>query len=189
MGSNYADPNRARMDCAACHGLGLLWIDSGYIKGLVTNIQQEKELLMAGIASMGDLVFSPSPEYTLSDYDKIQLTWADGIPFEGELIQRGSGSTDQSMYGIMSVPPDGCITVDPTTGDITRYTPGTDFTFSDTAITWIGNQPTANAYYSIKYQALIDWIVFAPPQPRRERGTNLGQKVILQKKHSVFNGV
>lgn len=190
-GTSYGDPNRADPNCAACHGYGIVWISSGQIIGLVTNISQEKELLQAGIASAGDLVFSPDLQQTLSDWDKIQLTWSDGVPWEGQLIQRGTGTTDEAMYNVVSVPPDGCIAVDPTTGNITTYTADVDFSYSGQTITWglSSNQPQANAFYSLKYNAQLDWIVFTPPQPRRERGTNLGQKVILRKKHMVFNGV
>lgn len=191
MGTNYADPNRARNDCAACHGLGWVWIDAGEIIGLVSGIQQEKELLQAGVVSMGDLVFTPDLRYTLSDYDKVQLTWPQGIPFEGELITRGTGTTDETMYSILGISPDGCIQVNPTTGAITQYIAGVDFSYTGNVLTWglSSNQPVAGSIYSLKYQALMDWIVFAPPQPRRERGTNLGQHVILRKKHVVFNGV
>lgn len=188
-GTNYADPNRGDPSCAACHGLGWIWIPAGQILGLVSNIKQEKELLQAGIASPGDLVFSPQIGTVLSDYDKIQLTWPEGMPFEGELITRSAEAIDNSYYGIMSMPVEGCIVVDPTTGGITNYTSGIDFVFDENTITWLdGHGPAPGTVYSIKYQALIDWIVFAPPQPRRERGTDLGQLVILRKKHAVFNG-
>jgi hypothetical protein len=190
-GSNVPDPNRARPDCQACHGLGWTYVDAGLITGLVTNIVQEKELLMAGIVSMGDLVFSPQIGTNLADYDKVQLTWTEGIPYEGELLIRGTTTTDTTMYGIMGVDPDGCITVDPTTGILNYYVANVDFTYAGNVITWglTANAPTAGSVYSFKYAALIDWIAFVPPQPRRERGTSLGQKVILKKKHSVFNGV
>jgi hypothetical protein len=189
-GSNYPDANRASPTCMACHGLGWVYQDGGQILGIVSNIQQEKELLMAGIAAPGDLVFSPDLRYVLSDYDKIQLTWPEGIPFEGELITRGTSAADTTMYDVLSVLANGCIAVNPTTGVITQYVPGVDFAYSGNVITWQGSHvPAAGTIYSLKYSALIDWIVFVPPQPRRERGTNLGQRVILKKKHIVFNGV
>ncbi len=190
-GSSLPDANRARPDCQACHGLGWLWLDGGVVQGLVTNISQEKELLMAGIVSMGDLVFSPQLGVNLSDYDKIQLTWVEGIPYEGELLIRGTTTTDTTLYTILQVEPDGCITVDPSTGSVTTYQANLDFSFAGNVITWglSSNQPSTGSVYSFKYAALIDWIAFVPPQPRRERGTSFGQKVILKKKHSVFNGV
>lgn len=190
-GSNLPDANRANPNCQACHGLGWVWQPQQQILGVIENINQHKDLLMAGIAAPGDLVMSPDLAVTLSDYDKIQLTWPEGIPFEGELITRGStGNTDTTMYGVLSVSQ--CITVDPASGQITTYTPGTDFTIDPPAneITWQGSHvPPPGTVYSIKYQALMDWIVFTPPQPRRERGTNLGQRVILRKKHLVAFGV
>lgn len=190
-GTSYGDPNRADPNCAACHGYGYVWIPSGQIRGLVSSISQEKELIQAGIAGPGDMVFSPDLRVTLSDWDKIKLRWSDGIPWEGQLIQRSSETTDDAMYEMVSVPEGGCISVDPTTGDITTYEVGVDFNFSGKTIMWglSSNQPAPNSYYSIKYNASLDWIAFVPPEPRRERGTNLGQKVVLRKKHMAFNGV
>jgi len=189
-GSNLSDPNRADINCQACGGLGWVWQDGGQILGIVEGIMQQKELLLSGIAAPGDMVFTPDLRYTLSDYDKIQLTWPEGIPFEGELITRGSGATDNAIYGIMSVGPNGCITIDPKTGVVTTYALNVDFTYSGKVITWQGtHMPAMGSVYSLKYAALVDWICYAPPQPRRERGTNLGQRVVLKKKHVVFNGV
>jgi hypothetical protein len=192
-GSTYPDPSRANPNCAACKGLGWIWIDRGEIGGLITNINQHKELLISGEAVPGDLVLSPDLQYTLSDYDKIKFKWPEGIPFEGELITRSSDvDSDTTFYGVMEVIK--CMIVDPVTGDITTYLPNVDFTFDKAtptnAITWISaNKPADGAVYSLKYSALVEWICFAPPQPRRERGTNLGQKVIMRKKHIVFSGV
>lgn len=187
-GSPYANTNQSDPNCAACHGIGLVWIPSGQIVGLVDDINQHRELLDIGVAQPGDMVFSPQIGTTLSEFDMIQLTWPDGIPTEPELITRGTTQTDNTFYGIMSVPKTGCITVDSTTGVITQYYQNTDFTFSGNTITWLaGRGPTAGTIYSIKYNALVDWIVFTLPQPRRERGTDLGQKVILRKRFTAFN--
>ena len=128
LGTNYADPNRGDPSCQACHGLGWVWIPAGQIQGLVSGISQEKDLLLAGIAAPGDLIFSPQIGTNLSEYDKIQLTWVDGMPFEGELITRGTGQTDTAFYGIVNFPQGSCIVVDPITGAITHYNPTTDFT-------------------------------------------------------------
>lgn len=183
------DPNRANPSCQACRGLGWVWISAGQIQGLVTNILQRKDLLQAGIAAPGDMVFSPQIGTVLADYDMIQLTWPDGIPWEGETIRRGSGHTDTAFYELLSVHPGSCISINPATGTITHYEASVDFTFSGRTITWLtGHGPAAGSVYSIRYQALIDWICFVPPQPRRERGTDLGQYAVLRKKHVAFNG-
>lgn len=185
-GSPYANTNQSDPNCAACHGIGLVWMPSGQIVGLVDDINQHQELLDIGIAQPGDMVFSPQIETELDKYDMVQLPWE--IPTEPELITRGTTQTDNTFYGILSVPKSGCITVDSTTGAITQYYQNTDFTFSGNAITWLtGRGPTAGTIYSFKYNALVDWIVFTFPQPRRERGTDLGQKVILRKRFTAFN--
>lgn len=192
-GTSYQDPSRANPNCMACKGLGWIWIEAGEILGLITSISQHKELLDAGIAAPGDLVLSPDLRYTLSDYDMIKFRWPEGIPYEGELLTRGAlTDTDNTMYGVMEVIQ--CIVVDPTTGNVKSYKPDVDFTYNKKeparAVTWIGsNTPEEGTVYSLKYSALVEWICFAPPQPRRERGTNLGQKVIMRKKHLVTFGV
>ena len=192
MGTNYpVDPNRADPSCQICDGLGWLWIPQPQVYGLVQQIQQHKDLVEAGLANSGDLVFSPQVSNGISDYDKIQLTWPQGIPYEGEIITRGSGTTDTSYYGIVNVPPGECLSVIPSMGIVTTYEAGVDFSFEGTTITWglSSNQPSPGTPYSIKYHALLDWMCFVVDQPRRERQTPLGQRVVLKKKHTIFNGV
>lgn len=187
-GAYTGDANRADPNCLACKGLGLIWRSAGKILGMITNVVSQKELLEAGIAAPGDLILSPGLSYTVSDYDKIELTWADGIPFEGQLVKKGVGSAkDKVHYRIVKV--SDCLKIDPATGTITTYTVDVDFTFNGTEITWISSKkPEDGTFYSIKYGALVEWICFAPPQPRYERGTNLGQRIVLRKKHLVAFG-
>lgn len=191
-GSNLPDANRADPTCEACKGLGWLWEPQDQILGMVSNITQQKDLIESGLVSPGDLVCSPQLDITLMDYDKIQIPWSEGIPQEGQLIQRSDTNVDETFYPIMKV--NDLITVDKSTGMVTHYTEGTDFTFDkehpSNQITWTGsNIPGWGLVFSIKYEALVDWIVFTLPQPRKERGTNLGQRVMMRKKHVVFNGV
>lgn len=187
-GAMMPDANRADPNCKACKGLGIVWEPQGKILGLVQNISQQKDLLQAGVASPGDLVLSPDPEYTVSDFDKIQLGWKDGIPYEGQLVRRSMMETDTANYQIVSVVE--CAQIDPSSGNIHKYTPDVDFTYSGNTITWISsNKPMIGSLYTIKYAAVIDWICFAPPQPRYERGTNLGQRIIMRKKHLVTFGL
>lgn len=191
IGSNVSDPNRANLNCKACGGLGWVWIPEGKVQGLVTGISQRKDLLDAGIAVPGDMVFSPQIGTIIADYDVIQMTWPEGIPWEGEVIVRGSETTDTSFYALLSVPPGSCISVDSSTGVITTYQPGIDFSFSGRIITWglSSNQPIVGSNYSLRGNVLLDWICFVPPKPRYERQTDLGYDVVLRKKHLVFNGI
>jgi hypothetical protein len=187
-GSMVPDANRADPNCIACKGLGLIWIAQGQIIGMVTNVSQQKDLLQSGVAAPGDLVLSPDLDYTVSDYDKVEMTWTDGIPYEGQLVTRTTGSAvDTVNYPILSAV--NCIQIAPVTGIITTYVVNIDFTFSRRQITWISiNKPADGTFYSFKYGALIEWICFAPPQPRMERGTNLGQRIVMRKKHLVTFG-
>lgn len=186
-GAYRPDANRANPNCKMCKGLGILWHPKKTILGVVMTITQQKDLLDAGIATPGDLILLPDLRYTVSDYDKIVVEWKEGIPYEGELLTRsGTGSVDTVNYEIADVV--SCVQVDPETGDMTTYTPDVDFTFSGRTITWIQNAPAASSFYSIKYSAVVEWICFAPPQPRVERSTNLGQRVVMRKKHLIAFG-
>lgn len=186
-GADYPDSNRANPNCVTCKGLGMFWMERKSIWGAVQSVNQQKDLLMTGVATPGDLVLSPDPRYLISDYDKITMEWREGIPYEGELVIRSStGSKDTTNYQIVNII--ACTQVSPDTGDVTTFNSGIDFTFSGKEITWIGNAPAANSFYAIKYSAVVEWICFAPPQPRMERGTNLGQRVVMRKKHMIVFG-
>jgi len=179
------NPNRALTTCNACHGWGWIYpFPPQKIQGLVSDVKMRKDLLDLGLAMPGDLLFSPAPGMAhLSDYDLILLPWKQGVPSEGQIIQRGGGPTDKTYYRMDWV--QGVWTVDPATGGITQYVPNVDFTWQGNEITWTGNQPSQGTYYSIQYSGMFEWICFVSPQPRIAFGRDLGQRVILRKRHVV----
>lgn len=178
-----ANPGNANINCAVCHGFGWFYpFPPIKLKGLVSDVQMRKDLLDLGIAEPGDLLFSPLPGAAhLSDYDLILLPWKQGVPSEGQLIVRGTGPTDEAYYRMDWV--QGAWVTDPVTGKVTSYIPNEDFTWEGRTITWIGNQPTPGTTYSIQYSGLFEWIAFVSPQPRIAFGQDLGQRVILRKRH------
>lgn len=183
------DANRGDSNCRVCRGLGYYYVTSSRILGLVTGINSQKQLLESAIALPGDMVFSqrmmdPTP---LTDMDMIRLTW-DGQPFEGELIVRSDGTTDTLLYPATTL-----ISVaqsDPVSGIVTVYTEGPDFTHATngTQLVWTntGLIPAQASTYAVKYLAIFDWVVLTPPNQRYERGTPLGNRVLLRKKHIVL---
>lgn len=187
--STDLDTNRGNPNCRVCLGLGYYYGTSQTLFGLVTGITSQKMLMEAAIALPGDMVFSqrmmePIPA---TDMDMIRLSDWDGQPYEGDILQRGAGTTDRLVYlatDIVSVAQS-----DPELGTVQTFVEGTDFTHAvlSDQLVWLNNaQPGEGTSYSVKYLALFDWIVLAPPNQRYERGTPLGNRVLLRKKHIVL---
>ncbi len=184
------NPGKANINCKVCHGFGWFYPYPGVkLCGLVSDLKMRKDLLAVGMGEPGDLLFSPEPgQAHLSDYDLILLPWKQGVPSEGQVIIRGGNSAlpanqDETYYRMDWV--QGAWVTSPATGVVTSYTPGVDFTWDGRTITWVGNQPSAGATYSIQYSGLFEWISFVSPQPRIAFGQDLGQRVILRKRHIV----
>lgn len=183
------DPARVRPDCFLCFGRGQVYASALPMVGMVTAIKREKELLEAGIAQPGDLVFSPSPKETrmLSEGDVIELgTWS-GQPFQGELIKRARGG----LVDMLAYPPvtiQRCFTVDQSAQTQRDFTSPTHFSVNGKLLTWTAtaaNRPLADQVYSLAYTARVEWVVFLPPQDRIEGAVNLGQKVMLRARHAI----
>ena len=191
------DPNRHDIRCQHCGGKGYIWIEEKTIIAGVTDVHEQKQLVQLGLAIPGDAILMPRTfERPITDWDRITFTWP--MPYEGELITRNEDTSkpDKLYYepgvyrGKKSYE---CHAVDmnaaiPATSFsyIGKYLEGVDYTIAHRTLSWLPNRgPSPGDQYSIKYQALSEWIVFAPPTPRYERGVNLGQRVVLRKKHLV----
>jgi len=172
----HADPT-----CKVCGGSGRAYAAGTRIKGLVAALSsQDKTLLQAGLAMPGDLTFSPEVGNRLSihDYDMIRLDY--GLPHEGDVVERG---VDRLLYlptSIASVDQH-----DPIVGTRTSYARGADYTVNGQTLAWVaGHGPQRGTAYSVKYDARFDWVVYpGVTLPRRARGTYLGQRVLLRKRH------
>lgn len=155
---------------------------------MVVGMRHEKALLQAGVAQPGDMILSLSPfeRNQVADWDRIRLTWLDGQPYSGDLVIRRDYGADRLVYDpktIYSV-----TQVEPRDGAITTYREGVHFTRDGRKITWIDGQPQPNRgeVYAVSYAVTTyDWIAFVEPMARFERGTSLGTKVLLRKRHAT----
>lgn len=183
-----SNPATALNTCVLCGGVGRIYPDQPVQKRVILSRveQSDPELVAQGLAIAGDLTMSepigdPAPA---EEYDIIIPQWG-GMPFSGQLVTRGSGNTDTLFYRAITV--DRCISVDSTTGKITDYSPGVDFAWQDKVVTWLTtNKPPAGTVYSIRYTAIFEYTVFAPALLRKERGTDIGAKALLRKRHLVL---
>lgn len=182
------DTNRGNPNCRVCLGLGYFYTTSTFIVGLVTGITSQKILMESGIALPGDMLFSQrmmDPVF-LTDMDMIRLSTWDGQPYEGDVVLRGDGATDTLVYTATDI--QSVTQSNEDTGVVTTYVEGTDFTHAlrSNQLVWLGvNDPAQNSSYAVKYLAVFDWVVFAPPNQRYERATPLGNRVLMRKKHLV----
>lgn len=185
--SNTPD-NPSNSACAVCGGLGYFYpTDLAYTKAVLTSVKQTEDLLALGLAQMGDLVCDQPPGATsLSQWDLVLTTWDDGVPFIGETLVRGSGTTDRTTYRMDTVY--AVIQTDPTTGAVTPY-PATAFTVSGKTLTWTGTSPVAGSSYTVRYNATYEWVVFKPGLVRMERGTNFGPRTVLRKREIALPNV
>ena len=177
------DPSQADPGCDACGGTGTVYSAPEPIWGMLLSATSEKRLVELGILAPGDAIFSPSPFETrsIADRDLLRSTWTADTPFEGELIERGSGEADQLVF-----PPTqaiSCFSLG-TDGSRVEYREGEDFILDEAgkSVRWVGNAPIAGDQYSIKYQHAWEWIAEVAPQPRAEVGSRLGQKVWLRRR-------
>ena len=180
------DPGQGNPNCTQCGGNAFFYPDPPQqIQALIANVESNKELVAAGMAQPGSLVLSPLPgSVHINDYDLVLLPWTFGVPSQGQLITRGSGSTDKAWYRMMEVT--GAWTVDPVTFVKTEYKPTVDFTWNGRVITWVGNQPSQGSVYSIRYTAKFEWLAFTAPQPRFAWGQDLGQRCVMRKRHEIL---
>lgn len=172
------DPN-----CTIHENGGWLYVNEQPITGLVTGINQHKELMETGVFMPGDCVFSPLTDNTVTEGDKIIFTWP--LPHgQGDVIVRGTGALDNLYYEAT----DAIYCIDE---DKITYQQGTDYRFAGKQIEWTwpgkvsSKKPKTGRHYTIKYKAYIEWIAFVPPMERISAGNDIGSKVMLRKKHLV----
>ncbi len=180
--------NPPNINCAACGGTGILYPTSPeQVPVLVSDINQNLDLMQYGLMEDGDMVISPQPGTIHFDsFDLLMLPWSIGVPTFSQTVTRGTGATDTAFYRILNVT--GAWTVNIQTGTHQEYRPDQDFTYSGKTITWLatGSQPPAGAIYSIRFDAQFEWVTFNPPQPRVAWGQDLGQKAVFRKRHVLL---
>lgn len=180
-----SDKGQPRPTCRVCAGTGRVYSTGRQLKGLVASINtQDKALLQAGLAMPGDMTFSPdvAPTIPLHDYDMVQLSYS--FPYEGDIIVRGTDTLRYSPAQITSVQQH-----NPHTGQVIIYS-AAEYHIDGMRLVWqSGHGPPSGTAYSVRYEAIIDWIVYpGVTLPRIDRGTGLGQRVLLRKRHLAFGG-
>lgn len=191
-------PKRIRLlGCTSCQGDGFIYRNAQPIRGLLTSIQSgaNRQLIDAGFMVPGDATFSPLLEQcpVLSDFDKLTFTHAQSVN-EGQVILRGAAHLDQNR----TIPTDLEETEDRLwyLADCALwcedehkvvYRQGPDFVFDGKKIRWVGNSPDVNTFYTIKYKAYLEWVLWASPFERIDNGRTLGPRVLIRKKHVYFS--
>jgi hypothetical protein len=182
--------------CQRCTGEGFLYRNARVIKGLVTSIQSapNRRLLEGGYGTVGDAVFSPSIiEAPLGDSDKITFLHA-SLVNDGQVIMRNAanyGDNKSKPLGVTNAEDrlwynaECAIWCEDQKGVV--YEQGTDFLLVDHTIKWIGNTPRDGLFYTLKYRAYLEWIVYNTPLFRIDGGNQLGQKVLIRKKHVAYH--
>jgi hypothetical protein len=178
--------------CSNCSGDGYLFRNPRYIQGIITGISSHNDLVTSGFVQPGDCVMSLSPYLRppVSDFDKITFTWPQPM-LDGEIIVRGEchkneqerlgnivlqNSEDRLCYEAKSL-------IHCEDENQVEYFQDADFVFDKKVVRWVGNQPKIRTRYVIKYEAIFEWFVFNAPFERRDNGKNIGQRVVLRKRH------
>jgi hypothetical protein len=182
------------LSCVQCHGDGFIYRNAQLITGLLTQINAgNRRLVEAGYLLPGDCTFSPSlrgPK--INDFDKITFTFSEVLD-EGQVICRNAARLNENKTMPTSLAAnedrlwyngDCGIWCEDENGVV--YDSGVDYTLCGNKIQWIGNKPADNVYYTLKYTCFYEWIAYASPLTRIDRGRDLAQRCILRRKHVAF---
>jgi hypothetical protein len=189
------DSGQPGANCAACNGTGYVYL-SPVIEGdgvLVTGLVLNKEFNGLGDWKMGDLIatipfevrrqqdaqhfqFELNPLFPVGEYDKFTLL--DALFRTHDTLVRGvdraGAPADTLRYEAVATNDEGApavdyvLTADQTTGAITYYQQGVDYSVDKNVITWnAGRGPTTGAQYSVTYWHNPVYIVYNQlPQSR-----------------------
>ena len=183
-----------KMGCGKCEN-GILYREPLQIMGLVIGTSSNKQLVETGFVNPGDCIFSISPNLknSPSDFDKITFTWPENVG-EGQVIVRGLDAIDNpysgelNPYGLNAnedvLHYQGAEAIYCEDENEKVYEQDADFYFEGRKIVWITG-PEDKIRYTIKYKAYLEWIVYNSPMTRRDKDTELGDRIVLRKKHLV----
>ncbi len=197
MTTNENQPSTVRrINCTRCQGDGFLYRNARCVRGLITSIQAgpNRKLLEGGYAVVGDAVFSPSLNIgRIADFDRITFTKSESIG-DGQVIMRGAAHHNENQDKNIGVAEDEdrlwyqgdcALWCEDENGVL--YTQNEDYVLEDKIIRWIGKQPDKRTFYTLKYTAFLEWIVYNTPLSRVDNARSLGQKVLIRKKHVAFH--
>jgi hypothetical protein len=181
---------RKRFGCPICGGYGYIYRNPRPLIGMVTGIRQNKAQLEPGWAVPGDAILSVKPDYMISAGDLITFTWPEPVA-DGQVLIRGAAAVndnqtrktgledneDRLWYNAIN-----SIYCEDEDGHV--YSSGSDFELTGNKILkWVGGSPIKGKSYTIKYNAYMEWVVFMPPDIRRDRDRDLGTRVAIRKRH------
>jgi hypothetical protein len=184
-----------KINCNNCGGNGWLYRNARVIKGLITGMQvgANRQLLDLGYAVPGDATFSPSlTAGDIGDFDRITFLHAEPVS-EGQILMRNAANMGENIAldtKLLSTEDRLWYQAECTTWcedeDGVLYYQNTDFEFDGKVLRWVGNTPNDGKFYTIKYTAFLEWIVYASPFDRVDRNRGLAQRVLLRKVHVAF---
>lgn len=176
-----ADPT-----CPRCDGIGYLYRDPRQMYGLITGITLQKMLVEQGWAVPGDMIFAPTLHARrLATYDRVTLI--NPIPVDPQVITRGTVSTISPRPASLKSDEDflfyeagekTATWIEDEDGVV--YRPG-QYSLSGRKIRWHFG-PALGKKYTIKYEGLLEYIVWTTPMERLDRNRQLGQHVMLKKR-------
>lgn len=182
-------------NCQSCHGDGFVYRNAQVIKGLLTQVNAgARQMTDMGLIYPGDCTFSTSlraPD--LEDMDKVTLTITDVLN-EGQVVQRNAAYLSNAKLRPTDLLPtedrlwyagDGTVIWCEDANNVV-YDADIDFQVVDNKVVWLGRKPADGVFYTIKYRYYPEWIVYASPLQRVDRGRDLKQRVVLRKKHVAF---
>ena len=183
-----------KMHCNKCEN-GILYREPLQIMGLVVGTHSTKQLLETGFVNPGDCILSVSPNLKTppSDFDKITFTWPENVG-EGQVIVRGLSAKNNphnlelNPYGLkpnedlLHYQGAHAIYCEDENGKV--YNQDANFYFEGRKLVWVAG-PEENVRYTIKYKAYLEWLVYNSPMTRRDKNTDLGDRIALRKKHLV----
>lgn len=187
--------NQRSLDCPQCMGDGFLYRNARRVRGLITGIDpgRNRQLLEMGYAVPGDATFSPSlAAGYLTDFDRITMCHPEPVN-EGQVIRRGGHTFQDNVQYVTDLEenedrlwyrPSCSVWCEDENGVV--YTQSTDFVFVDKKIVWTETGPDLGTLYTVKFTAYLEWVAYATPFSRVDRGRNLGQRVLIRKKHVTF---
>jgi hypothetical protein len=185
-----------RLNCPTCQGDGFIYRNARCVRGLITSLQAgpNRKLLEGGYAVPGDVVFSPSLNIgILADFDKVTLTKSSPVG-DGQVIMRGRGTRAENADRSTNLTDDedrlwyhGDCAIWCEDENQVIYDQGADFVISGRVVRWLDKRPDVGTFYTLKYTAFLEWIVYNTPMARIDNSRSLGQKVVLRKKHVAFS--
>ena len=126
--------------------------------------------------------------------DKFTATWDQPLD-EGQTIVRGAAQLADNARLVNNVgededrlwyEPAQALHCEDENGVV--YLQDSDFVLGPgRVIRWIGNAPSVRTKYTLNYTAFLEWIVWQPPQERRDRDNrDLGPLIFLRRRHIAF---